>query len=151
MFAARLRLGYHDEQDAAQEARIAVWQAEQKGHSDSTYLRVVAKHAALNPVRGRTFGNGRRGGNNGRPKTVSESQVGTATSIHYDTYPSDTKHVRDAVNALSPKQKEIVFERFWLDKPFQDISVESGRYKSWAFAEWSRRIKPKLTQMLSEG
>ena len=139
---------YASEQDAAQEGRIAAWQAvERFPDKDTTYLRVIVKNAVRNALRpGRpSFGTDRSTGRRFEPK-FSGLEPDENSFVIWDTYPSETnaKAVQGWIKHLPFNYREVVVRHFYGGESFQDISLGVGKQKAWAANLWGRRIKPML-------
>lgn len=146
MQARILKLGYHDTEDAAQEARIAVWRAWDSGKRDPTYLRVVAKRGALRwLVQGNSFG--KLPGRSYEPKVkVSDEKIGETFKSRDDYYPSDLGW---ALNAVTSPLDVALVEGVSRGLTPREIGISLGYVSDGGTRRW-RVIRPRLQQAWKE-
>jgi RNA polymerase sigma factor (sigma-70 family) len=155
MAAERVRPGLRD--DAAQEARIAVWQAIE-AHGDDPrpldgLLTVVARRAVLDVTRGRRF--------TGEPSTQGRKEPLTAANTE-SLDPADegdevADHaaeidLREAVAAvlegLQSWERAYVTEHYMKDRPQAEVARSLGMSVGGLSTAWSRRLRPALATAL---
>ena len=151
--------------DACQEGRIAVWQAETKRpDAPRAYLTAAARNGVANHLRGRgCFGAPSR---QGRAEPLDH-----ADSIHVDEDTEETlalledpeaslaldraeialarAEVRSAVAAIEdPTDREIVYRRFWLDETWPEVAVAMGRKTEAIRRRFVDHLAPALVERL---
>lgn len=149
----------HDE-DAVQEARIAVWQTLAK-HPDATrsYLDQAATWRIKSVLRGESLTGETRphGGKDTRPDplrtdwTTEDAAVEMAGPEHLDQIEVAYHHgeIMQAIAALPELYREYVVLRFWGDMDRHEIGRLLRRNPGNLATTWRTQIQPQLQQSLA--
>lgn len=144
--------------DAIQEARIAAWQSWTK-HQNRAYLNIAVRQRMIEHVyRDQWFGMTRSAHEKDPIRredryslddpdidiflTAHESLEAVLMAYHEG-------EIVEAINALSPTQREFVVLRFWCGMSYPEIAEIQGKTPGGVSGIWTKSIRPALMERLA--
>lgn len=151
-------------EDARQEALIAAWRVQQdRPDASPAYVRKAARRAAVDVVRGRpAFG---AASHRGRADAADYADALVSDDGTFTREPADAgalsalgavesraalEPVCEAVAALRPEYRALVFLRFWEDRTARETGAALGWTETGVLEAWSKRIRPALREALAD-
>lgn len=146
------------DEDAIQEARIAAWQSWIK-HQNRAYLNIAVRQRLVAHVyRDQWFGTKptahemdpiRRSSRDSLDDPDIDVVLTANESLEAVLMAYHDGEIVEAINALSPTQREYVVLRFWCGMTNPEIAAVQGKTPSGVSSIWSKAIRPSLLERLS--
>lgn len=146
------------DEDAIQEARIAAWRSWEK-HHNRAYMNIATRQRLVQHVfRDQWFGTSPRAH---EMDPIRRKDRDSFDDPDFETVVLADQHldvvllayhygeIVQAINTLTPGQREYVVLRFWNGMTNAEIAAERGTSISTVRSAWNRHIRPALMEHLS--
>lgn len=147
-----------EDDDAVQEARIAAWQSYIEHHNPRYMNIAVRQRLIAHVMRDQWFGTKptahemdpiRRSGRDSLDDPDLDLILLAEENIEALTMAYHHGQIMEALNVLSPKQREFVYMRFWEGRTYTDIAARLGLTEGGAKSVWLKQVRPLLAHQLA--
>lgn len=133
--------------DCVQEGAIVIWQVLQRWpDAPRAYITGAVQKRMAGVLRGDPLiGQPTHQGKRDASSAAVEADVPDAEVPP----PGDWSDVREAVYTLSENDRQLVFDRFWLDREWKDVAKARGLSSHRVQVKWRDQIRPALREALT--
>lgn len=134
--------------DCVQEGAIVIWQVLGRWpDAPRAYVTGAVQKRMAGVLRGdRLVGAPGHQGKKDASTSVVDSDVPELGTLEV----GDWSDVRDAVQSLPERDRELVFDRFWLDREWEVVAANLGLSSGRVESKWRDQIRPALRKALTE-